>query len=75
VAYMIAKKHWRQGLGAEAAIAVAKYGTETLGLRRLIALIDPQHEASIKTALRGGLSFEKEIFFDGVTSAVYALNR
>jgi RimJ/RimL family protein N-acetyltransferase len=72
VAYMVDKRFWRQGLGAEAATAVAKYGVETLGLKRLIALIDPEHDASIKTALRAGLTYEKEIFFDGVISAVYS---
>lgn len=72
VAYMIDKRFWRQGLGAEAASAVVKHAFGTLGLTRLIALIDPVHEASTKTAMRAGLFYEKEIFFDGVVSAVYS---
>ena len=40
-AYLIAKPWQRQGLGAEAARALVRYGFETLGLKRLIALIDP----------------------------------
>lgn len=75
VAYMIAKEHWGQGFGSEAASAIVQYGFEQLGLSRIIALIDPEHEASIRTAERAGLRFEKEIFFDGVVSSVYAIEQ
>jgi ribosomal-protein-alanine N-acetyltransferase len=75
IAYLIAKPHWRQGLGAEAARALVCHGFETLELKRLIALIDPAHEASIKTAMRAGLRFEKEVEMKGVRSAVYAIRR
>jgi len=72
---MIAKPFLRQGLGAEAAQALVRYRFEQLGLTRLIALIDPEHEASIRTAQRAGLRFEREIMMDGVLSAVYAIER
>jgi RimJ/RimL family protein N-acetyltransferase len=75
IAYLIAKPYWRQGLGAEAARALVRYGFETLGLKRLIALIDPAHEASIKTAMRAGLRFEKEIEMDELRSSVYVIER
>jgi RimJ/RimL family protein N-acetyltransferase len=73
IAYLIAKPWQRQGLGAEAARALVRYGFETLGLKRLIALIDPKHEASIRTAMKAGLRFEKEVEMEGVRSAVWAL--
>ena len=75
IAYLIAKPYQRQGLGAEAAQALVRYGLETLGLTRLIALIDPAHEASIRTAESAGLRFEKEVEIEGVRSAVYAIKR
>jgi len=50
-----------------------RYGFETLELKRLIALIDPGHEASIRTAMGAGLRFEKEVDMEGVRSAVYVL--
>ena len=74
IAYLIAKPWQRQGLGAEAARALVRYGFETLGLKRLIALIDPAHEASIKTAMSAGLRFEKEAEIDGLRSPVYAID-
>ena len=73
IAYLIAKLFWRRGLGAEAAQALVRYGFGTLGLPRLIALIDPRHEASIRTAMRAGLRFEREVEVEGVRSALYAI--
>lgn len=73
IAYLIAKPWQRQGLGAEAARALVRYGFETLGLKRLIALIDPAHEASIRTAMKGGLRFWKVIELEGVRSVVYVV--
>ena len=52
-----------------------RHGFDTLGLKRLIALIDPAHDASIGTATRAGLCLEKMVEMDGVTSAVYAIRR
>lgn len=75
IAYLIGKPWQRQGLGAEAAWALVRYGFETLGLKRLIALIDPEHETSMKTAMRAGLWLEKNVEMEGVRSAVYAIKR
>ena len=61
VAYMIAKDHWRQGLGSEAAQGILQYGFEQLRLPRLICLIDKDNEASIKVATGLGMTFEKEV--------------
>ena len=73
IAYMLAKPYWRQGLGAEAAQALVRYGFEQLHLSRLIALTDPDHQASIHTAMRAGLHFEKEIEMQGTRTVVYAI--
>lgn len=75
IAYLIAKPWQRQGLGAEAARALVRHGFEALGLKRLIALIDPEHTASIGTAESAGLRFWKEAEIEGVRSATYAIER
>jgi ribosomal-protein-alanine N-acetyltransferase len=59
IAYMIDKAYWRQGLGAEAALAIRDYGFQTLRLPRLICLIDEENQASRKTAQKIGMAFEK----------------
>jgi ribosomal-protein-alanine N-acetyltransferase len=73
IAYLIATPWQRQGLGAEAARGLVRYGFETLGLKRLIALVDPGNEASIGTAQKAGLRFRKEMEMEGVRSVVYAI--
>src|SRR5713101_4385316 len=46
VAYLLDKRHWRQGLGTEAAKALLQYGFERLRLSRLICMVHPDNEAS-----------------------------
>ena len=60
VAYLVAKEHWGQGLGTEAALGVLEHGFETLRLPRLICLIDRDNLASIKVATKIGMTFERE---------------
>ena len=73
IAYMIAKSHSRQGLGSEVAKALVRYGFGELGLTRLIALIDEDHVASIKTAESAGLRFERDLTLDGSPCLVYSI--
>jgi [ribosomal protein S5]-alanine N-acetyltransferase len=71
IAYLIAKPWQRQGLGAEAARALMRYGFEMLRLKRLIALIHPEHDASIRTAMKAGLRFWKDVEVEGASATVY----
>jgi ribosomal-protein-alanine N-acetyltransferase len=73
VAYLLAKDYWRQGLGAEIAEALVRYGFERLHLSRLIALIDPENGASIGTAEKAGLRFERRIEHEGSPCLLYAI--
>lgn len=75
VAYLIAKDHWRKGLGSEAAHGILHYGFETLGLSRLICLIDKDNEASIKVATGLGMTFEKEIVDEMGPAQVYSIHK
>ena len=75
IAYLIAKPWQRQGLGAEAARALVRYGFEALGFERLIALVYPAHEASIRTAMKAGLRLEKEVTLDQMGSLMLAISR
>lgn len=59
VAYLIDKRFWGQGLGSEAAQAIAEYGFNTLNLERLICLIDEGNSASIRVAEKIGMRFER----------------
>ena len=59
IAYMIAKSHWGQGLGTEAAQGIRDYAFEKLELTRLVCLITPGNTASVRVAEKTGMAFEK----------------
>jgi ribosomal-protein-alanine N-acetyltransferase len=44
VAYTIARDFWGQGFGTEAAQAIVQYAFETLKLKRLICMIEPENK-------------------------------
>lgn len=73
VAFLIAKPFWGQGLGSEAAQGIARYGFERLGLQRLICLIEPGNEASIRIARKLGMEFEREFVDAYGVSLIYSL--
>jgi RimJ/RimL family protein N-acetyltransferase len=59
VAFALAKAYWGQGLASEIAGALIEYGFYQLGFSRLICLIEPENQASIRVATRIGMTFEK----------------
>ena len=75
VAYLLAKSQWGRGLGTEAARAILAYGYGELRLSRLICLIDPANEASVKVAMKIGMSLEREADIDGEPTLVYSAVR
>jgi ribosomal-protein-alanine N-acetyltransferase len=75
VAYLLAKAYWGQGLGTEAAQALVTYGFEQLGLSRLICLIDPENQASIKVATKIGMALEKEMEDEQGPFLLYSRNK
>src|SRR4028119_1201674 len=46
--YRLARAKWSKGYATEAAFAVRDFAFQTLGVKRLIAMIDPQNGASIR---------------------------
>lgn len=64
IAYLIDKNFQGMGLASEAAEGILKYGFETLNLKRLICLIDPDNIASQKVAQKTGMILEKKV--DGI---------
>lgn len=72
---MIAKPFWRQVLGTEAAKAMAGYGFERLGLKRIIALIEAGNFASRRTAERASLAFERLVGSETCPYSIDAIAR
>ena len=63
--YRLGRSFWGRGLATEAARAAVEYARDTLGLRRLIALIDPGNTRSVAVAKKLGMSKESEVMCEG----------
>ena len=76
VGYRLARRYWGQGYATEAVLAVRDYAFNTLGLSRLIAMIDPHNTASVRVAEKAGMRYEKTVMFAGYTHPdhIYALS-
>ena len=77
VGYRLARSAWGQGYATEAAGAVRDFAFATLGIQRLIAIIDPSNIASIHVAEKIGMHYEKEVMLNDYTHPdhVYAITR
>lgn len=65
VGYRLARVWWGRGYATEAVIAARDYAFTTLGISRLVALIDPANTASIRVAEKAGLRHEGEVTLAG----------
>jgi len=52
---------WGQGYAYEAASAVMEYAQEALGLKRIVAITNPQNHSSIRLLEKLGLKFDRMI--------------
>lgn len=73
IGWMLAREHWGRGYATEAALALRDWAIAERGLMRLISLIRPGNEASIRVAERIGERHEGEVVMDGLPALVYAL--
>lgn len=67
VNYVFDPSVWGKGYATEAASALVNYAFTQLGLKHLIALIDPENVASQRVALKLGMRLEKETVRPGGT--------
>ncbi|HEX9712614.1 MAG TPA: GNAT family N-acetyltransferase [Actinomycetota bacterium] len=51
----LGRAHWGNGYATEAGRAILSYAFDTLGLERVIAVVYPQNEASLRVAERIGM--------------------
>ena len=56
IKYAFLRSQWGQGFAGEAAPALLAWGAGARGLRRVIATVDPGHEASQRVLARAGMS-------------------
>ena len=77
IGYRLRRSVWGQGYATESVIAVRDYAFNTLGLKHLIAIIDPANIASIRVAEKVGMHYEQDVMFEGYThpDRVYGATR
>lgn len=56
--YGLNSEYWRQGYGYEAARLMLRYGFDTIGLKRIVALFHPDNIASGRIVEKLGMKFE-----------------
>jgi len=61
IGYAFLPKYWSQGYAFEAAQEMKRYAREELGLKRLLAVVDPENPASIHLLEKLGMKFEKMV--------------
>lgn len=65
--YRLVRNRWGRGLATEAARPTCEFGLKTLGLSRVVAIIDPGNTASVRIAQKLAMRYQSEIMFDGYT--------
>jgi [ribosomal protein S5]-alanine N-acetyltransferase len=74
LAYLIDRGRWGEGLATEAARAIAAHARDALRLRRLIALVTPGNDASVRVATKVGMSFERLYVDEYGPCHIYAMS-
>lgn len=73
--YAFAKESWGMGLATESARACLRYGFEELRFDRIVAASRHANAASIRVLEKIGMRYEKDINYQGVDAACYAVTR
>jgi RimJ/RimL family protein N-acetyltransferase len=61
IGYAFLPKFWSKGYAVEAAQAVKEYARDKIKLNRIVAIVDPQNQGSIRVLGKIGLQFEKMV--------------
>ena len=61
IGYALAPEFWSKGYASEAAASVLEFARETLGLRRLAAVVNPDNLASIRLLERLGFRSQRTV--------------
>jgi RimJ/RimL family protein N-acetyltransferase len=61
IGYALLPRFWSKGYASEAARAVKGYAKDVVGLKRMVAIVDPANEGSIRVLEKLGLHYEKMV--------------
>lgn len=75
VGYGMIKKFWGKGIGYETAMAWLKFGFETAGLERIVAVAIPENEGSWRIMEKCGMKYEKTEDHYGEKCVFYGISK
>lgn len=75
VGYNLAEKYWRRGYGYECAMAWLRYGFESAGLERIVAVAHPDNTGSWRIMEKCGMKYEKNESHYGIDCVFYSIER
>jgi RimJ/RimL family protein N-acetyltransferase len=61
IGYALLPRFWLKGYALEATQGTMKYAKEVVGLKRVVAIVDPANAGSIRVLEKLGMSFEKMV--------------
>ena len=61
IGYAFLPRYWSRGYAFEAASAMKQYAQKDMGLKRLVAVVDPENLASIRLLEKLGMQFERMV--------------
>jgi RimJ/RimL family protein N-acetyltransferase len=61
IGYAFLPKFWSKGYAFEAAHEMKRYAQEELGLKRIVAVVDPENPPSIRLLEKLGMKFERMV--------------
>lgn len=71
IGYRLAPAHWGKGLATETALATLHFGFSRLGLPRIIALVLPENQRSIRVIEKMGMRYEDTVEYFEVQALRY----
>jgi len=76
IGFALLPEYRSKGCAFEAAQGVLEWGRDSLGIQRIVGLVDPGNRSSISLLERLGLEFEKSLRVDGEDreTSLYAIN-
>jgi [ribosomal protein S5]-alanine N-acetyltransferase len=75
VGYALVLTHRRRGLGTELCTLLLEHGFTVLDLPEIVAVIDPRNSASVALATHCGLTFRRELIWQGQSRVLHAMTR
>lgn len=73
VGYLLGKKYWGKGIATATSQISLTYGFETIGLEKIIALVHPENQASIRVIEKQGMEMVDRIQLWGMDLDRYAI--